>query len=62
MKIVFECEDNKGIMNLRQNYLLVLTKQITVFEKDEVTTTIVLELVVSTAKTILLLVYSFNNL
>lgn len=60
MKIVVECEDNKGIMNLRQNYLL--TKQITVFEKDEVTTTIVLELVVSTAKTILLLVYSFNNL
>lgn len=51
MKIVFECEDNKGIMNLRQNYLL--TKQITVFEKDEVNTTIVLELVVSTAKTIL---------
>lgn len=51
MKIVFECEDNKGIMNLRQNYLL--TKQITVLEKDEVTTTIVLELVVSTAKSIL---------
>lgn len=38
MKIVFECEDNEGIMNLRQKYLL--TKQITVFEKDEVTTTI----------------------
>lgn len=51
MKIVFECEDNKGIMNLCQNFLL--TKQITVFEKEEVTITIVLELVVSTAKTIL---------
>lgn len=57
MKIVFECEDNKGIMNLRQNYLL--TKQITVFEKDEVTTTIVLELVVSTAKTILTSLYFY---
>lgn len=51
MKIAFECEDNTGIMNLRQNYLL--TKQITVFEKDELTTTVVLELVVSTKKTIL---------
>lgn len=51
MKIVFECEDNKGIINSRQKYLLI--KQITVFKKDEVTTTIILELVVSTAKTIL---------